>query len=116
MKTSYFDNPNINVDSCVSISSRNPENFKGGWYKPLAPLPKFLVPYLKGRTTKEEYTVEYIKLLEELDPIEVYNDLLILFGEDAILLCYELPGEFCHRRLVADWLYKTIGVVIEEMI
>ena len=24
-----------------------------------------------------------------------------------ILLCYEKPGDFCHRHLVADWLTKN---------
>lgn len=115
MKTSYFDNPNIDVDDCVSISSRNPTEFKGGWYKPLSPDPSFLVPYLRGRTTKEEYTTEYLKLLSKLDAKEVYHQLSVLFGEDCILLCYELPGEFCHRRLVAAWFKQELGIEIEEL-
>jgi hypothetical protein len=31
---------------------------------------------------------------------EVLRDL----GDDAVLLCYEKPGQFCHRHLVAQWL------------
>lgn len=29
------------------------------------------------------------------------------------LLCYEKPGEFCHRHLVAEWL-REYGVEVEE--
>ena len=41
------------------------------------------------------------------------NQLLSAKYEDSSLqagissLCYEKPGDFCHRHLVADWLTKS---------
>jgi uncharacterized protein (DUF488 family) len=57
------------------------------------------------------YQVEYQKILDNLDPRQVFDDL----GEDAILLCWEAPGKFCHRRLVAAWLEKHLGRSVPEL-
>jgi hypothetical protein len=35
-------------------------------------------------------------------------------GQDVALLCYESPGEFCHRQLVAAWLIKETGIEVIE--
>ena len=40
--------------------------------------------------------------------------LLELGGDDFVMLCWEQPGEFCHRLVVAAWLQKELGVVVEE--
>ena len=34
-------------------------------------------------------------------------------GKDIVLVCYEIPSDFCHRHLVADWLRER-GFDIEE--
>ena len=53
------------------------------------------------------------EVLDKLDPMKVIRDL----GDDNfIILCWEPPGEFCHRRVVAAWLRKHTGVLIEEFI
>jgi len=57
------------------------------------------------------YREAYQKILDGLDPQEVFEDL----REDAILLCWEAPGKFCHRRLVAEWLEKSLGVKVPEL-
>ena len=36
-------------------------------------------------------------------------------GEDAVLLCYEEPGQFWHRRLVAEWFKLKLGVTVSEI-
>lgn len=51
------------------------------------------------------------EILEGLDPQKVFDDL----AEDAILLCWEAPGKFCHRRLVAAWLEEKLGVQMPEL-
>ena len=33
--------------------------------------------------------------------------------EDIVLICYEKPGDFCHRHLVANWL-RHQGYPVEE--
>ncbi|MCL6442574.1 MAG: DUF488 domain-containing protein, partial [Alicyclobacillus sp.] len=36
-------------------------------------------------------------------------------GENAVLLCYEKHNDWCHRRMVADWFEKELGVVVPEL-
>jgi hypothetical protein len=57
------------------------------------------------------YREEYQKILDKLDPQEVFEYL----GENAILLCWEPPGKFCHRRLVAEWFERELGVEVPEL-
>lgn len=65
---------------------------------------------------KEENQNEYInkfyeKVLKNLDPAEVYASL----GDNAVLLCFERPTDFCHRFLVAAWLEINLGIQIDEL-
>ena len=36
-------------------------------------------------------------------------------GKDIALICYEKPGEFCHRNIVREWL-KEFGYKVEEYV
>lgn len=49
--------------------------------------------------------------LEKLDVAFIVASL----GQDAILLCWEAPGEFCHRRVVAEWIERETGLVVPEL-
>ena len=89
----------------VSIALKSPEWFKGREYPALAPRLDMLP------MEEEEYRREYQAILDRLDPRQVYEDL----GPESILLCWEPPGRFCHRRLVAEWLEKALGVQIPEL-
>ena len=53
-----------------------------------------------------------------LETLESYNlgKIRRAGGDNFIMCCWELPGEFCHRRVVAAWLRKHTGVLIEEFI
>jgi hypothetical protein len=58
------------------------------------------------------YTNHYKHLvLSNLNPETVYRQL----GEDAVLLCWEGRGKFCHRRVVAEWLEKFLNIEIPEL-
>lgn len=94
----------------VSIAAKAPADFKGRQYKKLAPSWQIFKKYKKDRD-EQAYTKEYLKILDRLDPQTVLDEL----GEDAVLLCYERPGEFCHRQLVALWLEAELGITIEEL-
>ena len=52
----------------------------------------------------------YQKVLKKLDPHEVYSKL----GENAVLVCFEKPTEFCHRFLVAGWLEYNLNMEVNE--
>jgi hypothetical protein len=110
MNTSYFAK-SANKFYAVSIAGRSPLWYTGRNYKKLAPKVWFFKKYkLDGDEAfyREQYQKE---VLDKLDPHTVYNEL----GENAVLLCWEKSGEFCHRHLVAEWLMKSIGITITEL-
>jgi hypothetical protein len=55
----------------------------------------------------------FLKHLESLDK-EAVRRALEGFGDNVILLCYEKPGDFCHRHIVADWLESNFGMRVDE--
>ncbi|MDV6237616.1 DUF488 family protein [Leptospira ellisii] len=62
-----------------------------------------------------EYTKRFNEKLFKLDAVEVLEQLKELSqGKDLALLCYEKPGDFCHRRLVAEWLERKTGIEVPE--
>ena len=110
MQTSYYsknaDNPNA-----VSIAAKCPAFYKGREYKKLAPKYWFFKKY-KEDGDEDFYIEQYHKeVLNKLDPRQVYEEL----GADAVILCWEAPDKFCHRHIVADWLFDHIGIEIKEI-
>ena len=107
MFTSYFGNvkKSLQGQNVVAISQGIPEWYAGKRYMPLAP------SWALIRLTDEaQYCEGYAQVLAKLDAKKVYEFL----GEDAILLCWEKPGIFCHRRLVADWFEQQLGIIVPE--
>jgi hypothetical protein len=49
--------------------------------------------------------------LKGLDPRKVYEEL----GESAVLLCFCPSGEYCHRRIVAEWFEFHLGIIVPEL-
>lgn len=96
----------------VSISLYQPRWFKGHKIVSLAPT-KAMLDY-----NKEKYIEEYSKILALLDVNKLREDIKMISRisqyADVALLCYEKPGEFCHRRLFADWLKEKYGYEIKE--
>lgn len=96
----------------VAISRTRPRGWAGRAYEPLAPPWRLLAEALSGEIDEEEYTRRYREeVLSKLDPAAVRADL----GEDAVLLCWENSGVFCHRRLVAEWFEEELGVSVPEV-
>ena len=78
-------------------------------YKALAPTREMIELAHAGNT--EEYTRLYrSNVLAKLNPQKVYEEL-----DGAVLLCWEKSGSFCHRRLVANWLEKSVGQPVPEL-
>lgn len=58
------------------------------------------------------YTDKYKEtVLSKLNPNKVVEDL----GEDAVMLCYEKPTDFCHRHLIANWIQESTGIKVDEI-
>jgi len=107
---------NGNHPNAVSIAGRAPDWYKGKQYKKLAPkyffFKKFKDEWDEKYGDEEYYIEQYNKeVLSKLDPMKVYEEL----GGDAVLLCWEKPGEFCHRHIVAKWLSKELHIEVKEI-
>lgn len=90
----------------VSIARFN-RHFVGHEYKKLAP-PAHII-----KMSEWDYTPRYFQdVLNHLDQKVVEKELRT-FGENVVLLCYEKPSDFCHRKLVAGWLQEA-GIECEE--
>lgn len=110
MKTSYFSKAG-NFEKSVSIARGVPNGWKGRKYLDLAPSWELIQMY-KTNLDMDEYLNYYQHLvLDKLDPERVYNEL----GDDAILLCWEKAGEFCHRLIVAEWFKVNLGIEVNEL-
>lgn len=109
----------------ISICGKAPDWYKGPEYKYLAPKWEFFSKW--KQTGDNDYYIKCFneQVLSKLDPQTVekqlyilskcYNDYVYGLDEtyDVVLICYEKPGDFCHRHLVADWLNKN-GIKCEE--
>ncbi len=110
MQTSYFAK-HRNKPHGVCIAAGPPPGFKGRTYLKLAPKKWFLYRYKKDNNEKAYIKAYEKEVLDKLDPQEVYNDL----GNNAVLLCWEGSGKFCHRHLVSTWLNKALNIHIKEI-
>ncbi len=102
IRTGYYAR-HAKLPNAVAISVGVPPWFRGRHYPALAPDRAWL------KLSPEEYTPLYQARLAALDAHQVAADL-----EGCVLLCWEKPGEFCHRRLVAEWIERETGIVVEE--
>lgn len=101
----------------VSIAAKAPSWYKGLEYKKLAPKWEFFNEWKNGSHKGDnDYYIQHFKdeVLAPLKPEDAIRELSELAGVEPhkiILICYEKPGDFCHRHLVADWLkeYRDIS-------
>lgn len=115
MRTSYFARVkklDLPTDQLVSIARKSPPGFNGRQYKVLAPQWSLLKFYQETHDEARYTELYYEQVLSKLHPAGVLSDL----GQDAIMLCWEAAGKFCHRRLVAKWLEDSLGIVIPELV
>lgn len=123
MKTSYFANiPYIDTDlyAPVSISGKSPEWYHGHEFKVLAPKYHFFIKYKNWEIDEKEYTRcfrnEILSKHYAPDLFELINNRFSEGGKkEVVLLCYEKPKQFCHRRLVADWFEKELSIKVPEL-
>jgi uncharacterized protein YeaO (DUF488 family) len=110
MKTSYFGNKKINGNS-VSIARFPPRGWRGERCIKLAPSIDLFKSAKEGKITWKDFCKRYqSEVLEKLNPKEIYVEL-----KDKVLCCWEKDSESCHRRLVAQWIEKALGVTIQEL-
>lgn len=98
----------------VSISASAPDYYAGEHISSLVPTWHMIREYKSGRMDKEEYSQLYIALMKARNGTaeKIYSTI----PHETIMLCYEKPGDFCHRRVLADWIEDELGVKIPEWI
>lgn len=108
--TSYFANIRNLPETCIpiSIARITPQGFviTGGLeYKKLAPSYE-LLKKVKNDHDHAKYAVAYKQeVLNNLDKQQVQQEILDMSnGKTPILVCYESPDKFCHRKIVGEWL------------
>ncbi len=107
--TSYFAKLKSLPDNIIPISicGKAPNWYKGLQYKKLAPKYDFFMKWKENHDNDFYIRCFNEQVLGELSPHDVITELYVLSkGEDIALICYEKPGDFCHRHLVSDWLNK----------
>lgn len=70
---------------------------------------------ISGACSHEEYLKLYDRILSGQDANQVVKQIEMLSrGKDVALCCYEKPGDFCHRHILAKWLTEKTGIEIKE--
>ena len=130
---------NIKTGNTVSVTGDggNAWGYFGPSYKKLAPKLVTYIPYhekleklqsLKNDVTKLKEYIEFRKKIED-EYMKSYYDIRLKnldvnfllatlynkFGNNIILLCHEPIEEFCHRRLIADYIELKTGMYIPEI-
>lgn len=116
--TSYFANVSKLPSNLypIAVSLYPPKGWKYPVYKRLAPTPKILKEY-KENNRQSSYVINFDKtVLMKLNAESVMREIMRICPEGKIpcLVCYEKPGDFCHRHLVANWLHNKGGYEVKE--
>ena len=91
----------------IALSARY---FNGALYRKLNPDSSYL------NDPEDEYIPKFKAKLNNISAKSVIKELEELScGKNIVLLCHEKAGEFCHRRLVADWLNRELGIKVVEL-
>lgn len=80
-------------------------NIEYSHYPELAPTKEILTKYKKKEINWEEYSHLYLKLLDERN---VENLIKRIDLDHACLLCSEEKPDYCHRRLLAEYIKSKI--------
>ena len=72
----------------------------------LAPTQEMLKAYRDGQVNWDEYERQFLSLMRDrnVEKMPIKEKIA-----DAVLLCSEETAEHCHRRLVAEYLQKSVG-------
>lgn len=96
----------------IGVALWPPRFFRGISMKQVAPR----CYMLDDRLTDEEYIRMYRNdVLRLVDARSFIQDLeRASRGMDVALCCFEKPGDFCHRHILAKWLNEQTGIEVVE--
>lgn len=85
----------------------------------LFPSSDLLKRWIAREISPDEYTAVYRGYLDSLGLEEVTAQLKKKGAENGgkplVLLCFCVPGEFCHRRVWAGWYLEKTGQEVPEL-
>lgn len=94
------------------ISASMPKWYVGATLPIVAPTWDLVRRYKAKEINSKEYSAEYFMLLDSRDFDE--QRFVEELPDGAFLLCYESPGDFCHRRLLAKWISAFTDTTVDE--
>lgn len=116
----------------IAICAKTPAWYTGFHYKKLAPKYGFFMKWKETQDNNYYIKCFYEEVLDKLEPHKTVEELYKLLNEETqkeiqlsncalwenenihvALVCYEKPGDFCHRNLVATWLNEN-GFCVRE--
>lgn len=114
--TSYFGNSKKLQQAgikVIGIALYPPRWFNGISLKQVSPTKSIL--FAKDQT-QEEYIRRYkSEVLAQQDMCQFLKTVeMVSCGQDVALCCYEKPGDFCHRHILAEWIKEKTGIEIKE--
>lgn len=120
--TSYFANLKTLEKAgikCVGICALPPAWFDGPNYASVAPSKDILFEMKKdhNETRYRERYFNEILCAYRFHPEYLIQGLASISGPehaDIALCCFEKPGDFCHRHLLAEWIKERTGIEITE--
>ena len=106
----------------VSVSNGKPAAFVTDlrWDQVLPDWDMLVKPYKEGRLDAEGYYALYYRSLTgNRKAVKATLDKILSMArerkKDVVLLCFERPGAFCHRHVLADWLGNELGLNVKEL-
>lgn len=96
----------------IGIALWPPRFFRGVSMSQVAPR-RYM---LNDQLTDEEYTRMYRNDVLRLVDARAFVRQLEEAGHgmDVALCCFEKPGDFCHRHILAEWLTEQTGIEVRE--
>lgn len=122
--TSYYGNPLLDRTRhfLVPVSNTVPKNWSpdASFTQAIPEWDTIVRPHKDGRIDEETFTFRYRMMLDcrkdaaiaQLRNIVQQADTVSM---DVILLCWERPGTFCHRRILAEWLLENTQIDVPEL-
>ena len=96
----------------IGVALWPPRYFRGVSMQQVAPR-RYM---LDDRLTDEEYIRMYREDVLRLVSARVFIHQLEEAGrgKDVALCCFEKPGLFCHRHILAQWIKEQTGITVAE--
>jgi len=89
-----------------------------GWFEPVYEVWRTVAPFgLLDLESEAEFRRAYRARLHRLTPkvLAELADLMAAYEPAPLIwLCFEAPGVFCHRRLLAEWVEQRTGLLVPE--